>query len=270
MYFTKGKGYKAKAGRELGRKREAWEVGKLPIIRMRIHWISLHEVLNWPNFLLDSHGALHLTNIIFFIAGIFNVNHNTVKMFWISNGLESHRSISFGNKEAKIFFNNISLLVDKMVLHFISEMRHYVYKQTGKFEISYSRILVIFARIRLFVFEALQGILDLNLLKRNWNHDYIVLFKSQVDLHTVYERSRLLSSQEYAFSGIIQLPLLGIRLLLSRDLIGQPKWTNYSFLLASFQIINNKNWISACKWGGIFVTCDTYSLRLTSSNTSLF
>ena len=46
--------------------------------------------------------------------------------------------------------------VVKMVLHSISEMHwHYVNEQTGKFEISYSNILVIFARIRLFVFEAL-------------------------------------------------------------------------------------------------------------------
>lgn len=201
-------------------------------------------------------------------------------MFWISNGLESNLSISTGNKKAKIFFNNISLLilyqVVKMVLHSISEMHwHYVNEQTGKFEISYSNILVIFARIRLFVFEALQGIQDLKLLKRNWNHDQMALFKSQVDLHTVYHRSLLLSSQEYAFSGIWQLLLrvLGIRLLLRRDLIGQPKCTNYSFLLASFQIINNKNWISACKWEGI-LSCHVWQIFLSSpasnwTNTSL-
>ena len=41
----------------------------------------------------------------------------------------------------------------------------HINEQTRKFETSFSKILVIFAWIRHFVFEALHGILDLNLLK---------------------------------------------------------------------------------------------------------
>lgn len=73
-------------------------------------------------------------------------------------------------KRPRYFFNYISLLilyqVDKMVLYSISEMRHDVNEQTGKFEPSFSKILVIFAQIRLFVFEVLLGFVDLNLPRR--------------------------------------------------------------------------------------------------------
>ena len=53
-----------------------------------------------------------------------------------------------------------------MVLYSISEMRHDVNEQTGKFEPPFSKILVIFVQIRLFVFEVLLGFLDLNLPRR--------------------------------------------------------------------------------------------------------
>lgn len=53
--------------------------------------------------------------------------------------------------------------VDKMVLYSNLGMKHYINEQIGGFATSCTRILVIFAQIRLFVFEALQGFINLNL-----------------------------------------------------------------------------------------------------------
>lgn len=138
-------------------------------------------------------------------------------------------------KRPRYFFNYISLLilyqVDKMVLYSISEMRHDVNEQTGKFEPSFSKILVIFAQIRLFVFEVLLGFLDLNLPRRklkSWLDGFVQIAGCSAHCLPDIIFFFFLSLHEYAVSGIIQLPLFGIRLLLRRDLIGQPRWTNYS------------------------------------------